>query len=97
MLQHRDQHGGDAEHRIAAIGPEHFQHQSRLESFDQHLGRSLRYRADHAADTAAGVKQRHRGDEDIAGIDAHAVGGVGAVVEKSAMAEQGALRKARGA
>jgi hypothetical protein len=40
------------------------------------------------------VKQRHRGDEDVAGIDAHAVGGVGAVVEQSAMAEQGAFRKA---
>ena len=26
MLQHRDQHGGNADHRIAAIGPEHFEH-----------------------------------------------------------------------
>ena len=97
MLQHRDQHGGNAEHRIAAIGPEHFQHQSGLEGLDQHRGRGFRHRADHAADAAAGVKQRHRGDEDVAGIDAHAVGGVGAVVEQSAMAEQGAFRKARGA
>ena len=97
MLQHRNQHGGNAEHRIAAIGPEHFQHQSGLEGLDQHLRRGLRYRADHAADAAAGMKQRHRGDEDVAGIDAHPVGGVGAVVEQSAMTEQGALRKARGA
>ncbi len=82
VLQHRDQHGGNAEHRIAPIGPEHFEHQSGLERLDQHLGGGLRDRPDHAADAAAGVKQRHRGDEDVAGIDAHAVGGVGAVVEE---------------
>ena len=40
------------------------------------------------------MKQRHRGDKDIAGIDAHPVGGIGAVVEKPAMPEQGAFRKA---
>ena len=37
MLQHRDQHGGDAEHRVAAIGREHFQHQAGIERLDQHL------------------------------------------------------------
>ena len=94
VLQHGDQHGGNADHRVAAIGAEHFEHDGRVEGFDQHLGCRLRDRADHAADAAAGVKQRHGGDEDVAGIDAHPVGGVGAVVEKPAMAEQGALRKA---
>jgi hypothetical protein len=94
MLQHRDQHGGNADHRAAAIGPEHFEHDGRIEGLDQHLGRRLRDRSDHAADAAAGVKQRHGGDEDVAGIDAHPLRGVGAVVEKPAMTEQGSLRKA---
>ena len=66
-----------------------------IECLDQHLGCRLVDRADHAADAAAGVKQRHGGDEDVAGVDAHAVGGVGAVVEQAAMAQQRAFGKAR--
>jgi hypothetical protein len=42
------------------------------------------------------VEQRHGGDEDVAGVDAHALGGVGAVVGEAAMMQQGAFRKARG-
>jgi hypothetical protein len=88
---------GNAKHRVAAIGPEHFEHECRVEGFDQHLRRRFRDRADHAANAAAGVKQRHGGDENVAGIDSHPVGGVGAVVQQSAVPEQGPFRKARGA
>ena len=68
---------GTAEHRVAAIGLEQLEHETRLERLQQHLRRRLRYRAEHAADAAAGVEQRHGGDEDIAGFDAHSLGGVG--------------------
>ena len=97
MLEHCDQHGGNAKHGVAAIGVEHLEYQRWVERLDQDLCRRLRDSAHHAADAAAGVKQRHGGDEHVAGVDAHPVGGVGAVIEKSAMTEQGALWKARGA
>ena len=97
MFEHRHQHGRHADHRIAAVGREQFEHEAGLERLQQHLGRRLGDGAEHAADAAAGVEQRHGGDEDVAGVDPHAVGGVGAVVGEAAMMQQRAFRKAGGA
>ena len=97
MFQHRHQHGGNTDHGITAIGRKHFQHEAGLEGLQQHLGRRARHRTDDAADAAAGVEQRHRGDEDVAGLDAHLDSSIGAVVGEPAMMQQRALGKSRGA
>ena len=97
MFEHRHQHGRHADHRIAAVGREEFEHEAGFERLQQHLCRSLGHGAEHAADAAAGVEQRHGGDEDVAGVDPHAIGGVGAVVGEAAMMQQRAFRKAGGA
>ena len=97
MLQHRHQHGRHADHGVAAIGGKQLEHEARLERLQQHLGRGLRHRAEHAADATAGVEQRHGRHEDVARTEPHSLGGVGPVVGKSAMMQQRALRKARGA
>ena len=97
MFEHGHQHRRHAEHRVAAVGVEQLEHEPRLECLQQHLGRRLGHRAEHAADAAAGVEQRHGGDEDVARVDPHAFGGVGAVVGEAAMMQQCAFRKARGA
>ena len=97
MFEHRHQHGRYADHRIAAIPGEKFEHEARFERFQQHLRRSLGYGAEHAADAAAGVEQRHGRHEYVARIDPHSLGGVGAVVGEAAMMQQRAFRKAGGA
>src|SRR5436190_6742119 len=88
MFEHRHQHGRYADHRIAAIPGEKFEHEARFERLQQHLRRSLGYGAEHAADAAAGVEQRHGRYEYVARIDPHSLGGVGAVVGEAAMMQQ---------
>ena len=98
MFQHRDQHGGNAEHRIAAIGPEHFQHQSGLERLDQHLWsrpstpRRSRSRRSRRCETAASVVTKTSpGSTPIrSAVSAP-------LLSEAAMTKQGALWKARGA
>ena len=87
MFQHRHQHRRHADHRIAAIGREKFEHEARLERLQQHLGCSLGDGAQHATDAASGVEQRHGRNEDVAGIDPHSLSGVGAIGDERAMSQ----------
>ena len=96
MLHHRDQHGRHAQHRVAAIGFQEFDHKPGIEGLEQHLGGAPGDGAEHATDATAGVEKRHGGYLNRAVGDAGAVGGVRAVVDQSAMMQQGALGKSRG-
>ena len=97
MFEHRHQHCRHSDHRIAAIGLEQFEHQARFERLQQHLRRRLGHRAEDAADAAAGVEQRHGRYENVALLDPHSLGDVGAVGGEAAMMQQRTFWKARGA